>query len=169
MTTPEAHLLDWLRDAHAMEQQAETMLKTQASRIENYGALKSEIEKHIEETKVQSERLEECLRLIDGTPSAIKDSAGSTMAVAQGMSGMFASDEVVKGTLASYAFEHMEIASYRVLIAAARAAGEERIRELCEESLHEEEAMAGWLAGHMDEVTDAFIARSAAPEASAKR
>ena len=30
------HLLDWLRDAHAMEQQAEQMLKAQAARIEHY-------------------------------------------------------------------------------------------------------------------------------------
>src|SRR5690606_36737977 len=40
MTEPREHLLHWLRDAHAMEQQAERMLKAQASRIENYPAMK---------------------------------------------------------------------------------------------------------------------------------
>ncbi|HZH07518.1 MAG TPA: DUF892 family protein, partial [Lautropia sp.] len=34
MASAEGNLLDWLRDAHAMEEQAETMLKTTASRLE---------------------------------------------------------------------------------------------------------------------------------------
>lgn len=34
MTTPTENLLDWLRDAHAMEQQAEKMLRAQAERLE---------------------------------------------------------------------------------------------------------------------------------------
>ena len=50
MTDAREHLLDWLRDAHAMEQQAEQMLKAQAARIENYPALKARIEAHLEET-----------------------------------------------------------------------------------------------------------------------
>ena len=33
MSEAREHLLGWLRDAHAMEQQAEQMLKSQASRI----------------------------------------------------------------------------------------------------------------------------------------
>lgn len=33
MATPEKNLLDWLRDAHAMEQQAEKMLKAQSERL----------------------------------------------------------------------------------------------------------------------------------------
>lgn len=44
------NLLDWLRDAHAMEQQAEQMLKAQASRIEHYPIVKARIEEHLQET-----------------------------------------------------------------------------------------------------------------------
>ena len=32
------HYHDWLRDAHAMEKQAESMLESMASRIDNYPA-----------------------------------------------------------------------------------------------------------------------------------
>tara|TARA_R100000049_G_C1878897_1_gene35970 strand:+ start:207 stop:329 length:123 start_codon:yes stop_codon:yes gene_type:complete len=35
------YLEDWLRDAHAMEKQAEEMLKAQAKRIEHYPALRA--------------------------------------------------------------------------------------------------------------------------------
>src|SRR5690554_5885107 len=34
------HLLDWLRDAHAMEQQAEKMLQGMAQRLEHYDELR---------------------------------------------------------------------------------------------------------------------------------
>lgn len=50
MATPQENLLDWLRDAHAMEQQAEKMLKAQSERLEHYPALKARIEQHIQET-----------------------------------------------------------------------------------------------------------------------
>lgn len=59
------NLLDWLRDAHAMEQQAETMLKGQASRIEHYPVLKARIEEHIQETIGQRELLEGCIKRLD--------------------------------------------------------------------------------------------------------
>ena len=57
MTEIKENLLDWLRDAHAMEQQAEQMLKAQAGRIEHYPKLKARIEEHIQETVGQRERL----------------------------------------------------------------------------------------------------------------
>ena len=38
------NLLAWLKDAHAMEQQAEHMLKAQASRIDHYPELKARLE-----------------------------------------------------------------------------------------------------------------------------
>jgi len=39
-TTKQDNLIDWLRDAHAMEQQAEKMLTAQAERLEHYPVLK---------------------------------------------------------------------------------------------------------------------------------
>ena len=55
------NLLNWLRDAHAMEQQAEQMLKAQAARIENYPEIRARIEQHLEETMGQQRLLETCL------------------------------------------------------------------------------------------------------------
>jgi ferritin-like metal-binding protein YciE len=40
MATPQENLLDWLRDAHAMEQQAEKMLKAQSERLEHFRSSK---------------------------------------------------------------------------------------------------------------------------------
>ncbi|RVC49050.1 DUF892 family protein, partial [Mesorhizobium sp. M4B.F.Ca.ET.088.02.2.1] len=43
-------LIQWLRDAHAMEEQAETMLSGQLSRIESYPDLSDRLRIHLEET-----------------------------------------------------------------------------------------------------------------------
>lgn len=50
-TAANDHLNDWLRDAHAMEKQAETMLTAQAERLEHYPELRARIVQHIEETR----------------------------------------------------------------------------------------------------------------------
>lgn len=45
------HYYDWLRDAYAMEKQAEFMLEFMASCIDNYFELRACIEQHFSETK----------------------------------------------------------------------------------------------------------------------
>ncbi len=54
---PKDHVLAWLRDAHAAEEQAETMLSTMSGRLENYPELKARVDQHIGETQRQSEAM----------------------------------------------------------------------------------------------------------------
>ncbi|MGO1718577.1 MAG: ferritin-like domain-containing protein [Luteimonas sp.] len=169
MSDPREHLLDWLRDAHAMEQQAEQMLKSQASRIDNYPKMKARIEQHLEETLGQQKLLEGCLDRLGSSPSAVKDTMGMMTAMGQGISGMLASDEIVKGAMASYVFEHMEIASYTALIAAAQQAGDPETQRVCEQILAQEEAMAQWVIDNLPEVTQAFMVRDASEDTEAKK
>ena len=169
MATPQENLLDWLRDAHAMEQQAEKMLEAQAERLEHYPELRTRIEQHIEETRGQQQLLVSCLERLGSSPSTIKDLSAKLMAFGQGIAGMTVSDEVVKGAMSGYVFEHMEIAAYTTLIAAAKAVGDAQTQSVCEQILPQEVAMADWLREHLPEITEAFLARSAAPDIQAKR
>ena len=169
MTDAREHLLDWLRDAHAMEQQAEQMLKAQSSRIENYPKLKTRIEQHIQETLGQQQLLEGCISRLGGSPSAVKATMGKVMAMGQAVGGMMASDEIVKGSMASYVFEHMEIAAYRTLIAAAQAIGDVETQRVCEQILGQEEAMAKWLEENLAEVTQQFLVRDETPGVTARK
>ncbi|MBZ9721083.1 DUF892 family protein [Mesorhizobium sp. AD1-1] len=162
-------LVQWLRDAHAMEEQAETMLNGQLNRIENYPELSERIRQHIQETRQQAARLETCLDRIGQGSSTLKDAGGKLTAMAQSLSGVFAGDEVMKGSLASYTFEHMEIASYTILIAAAKSLGEAEVAQLCEENLHEEVAMADWLKSHIPATAEQFLARADSESDNAKR
>ncbi|MHA4735270.1 ferritin-like domain-containing protein [Ensifer adhaerens] len=157
MATPKEHLIAWLRDAHAMEEQAETMLSAQSGRLQNYPDLKARIDQHIEETREQARRLQTCLERLDDSTSSLKDISGKMVAFAQGLSGMFVDDEVIKGSLAGYTFEHMEIASYKILIAAAEVAGEAEVAAACQTNLAEEVAMADWLDQHAAGTTRKFL------------
>ena len=167
-TSARDNLIAWLRDAHAMEEQAETMLNAQFERLEHYPDLKARIGKHIDETKQQASLLKECLDRLGEGNSAFKDAAGKLTAMAQGMGGMFATDEVVKGSLASYTFEHMEIASYRILIATAEYVGDEETASVCRRILDEELAMAKWLEENIGAVTLQFLTRDES-DVAAKR
>lgn len=170
MTTAHVgHVLDWLRDAHAMEQQAEVMLKDLVARLEHYPQLRAHIEDHLQDTRKQQQLLEGCIDRLGGSPSMLKDLMGKVVAFGQSVAGMVVSDEVVKGAMSTYVFAHMEIASYTILIAAAKAIGDNETQRVCEEILQQEKAMAKWLRGHLPEVTQAFLARSATPGLSAKR
>jgi ferritin-like metal-binding protein YciE len=75
----------------------------------------------------------------------------------------------MKGSFASYTFEHMEIASYNILIAAANSLGEAEVARVCEQNLREEEAMAEWLKNHIAGTTAQFLARAEADAETAKR
>lgn len=163
MTEAQDNYVSWIRDAHAMEKQALTMLEGQAERIEHYPQLRARITQHIDETKGQILDLKSVLSRVDGGGSSmLKDAAGKITATAQAIGGMFASDEVVKGTLASYTFEHMEIESYRILIAAAEACGDTQSVAVYERILQQEQDMAAWLEKNSPDVVRQFLARTEA-------
>jgi ferritin-like metal-binding protein YciE len=69
MTKAEENLMAWLRDAHAMEEQAETMLKALASRTGDYPQVKTLIEKHLTETQKQAVSLQQCIKRRGGDTS----------------------------------------------------------------------------------------------------
>jgi ferritin-like metal-binding protein YciE len=81
---------------------------------------------------------------------------------------MAMTDEVVKGAIAGYVFENVEIATYTVLIAAAAQAGDTETQRACEQIIEEERAMAEWLLAHLPSVTKQFLVRSAIPDVTAK-
>jgi ferritin-like metal-binding protein YciE len=167
MNKIEKNFMTWLHNAHAMEEQAVTMLTSLAGRTRDYPELKMRIESHLAETRRQVDALEECIKCRGGETSTLKDVVAKLIAFGQGMSGMFVEDEIVKGAMASYTFEHMEAAAYRVLIAAAEAVGDTQTKAVCERSLEEELSMASDLEGQLPGLTRQYLNRSEGARASA--
>ncbi|MFY9994970.1 MAG: ferritin-like domain-containing protein [Leclercia sp.] len=162
------HYHDWLRDAHAMEKQAESMLESMSSRIDNYPALRTQIEQHLTETRHQITVLEAILDRNNISRSVIKDSMSKMVAFGQSVGGMFPSDEIVKGAISGYVFENFEIACYTSLIAAAKQAGDTASVPALENILAEEQRMADWLLEHLPDTTEQFLLRANAPGVKAK-
>ena len=151
-TEADERLMQWLRDAHAMETQAETMLTGMENRIEHYPHLRKRIAQHLKETQHQSQRLEDAITRLGGSTSTIKDSVASLTTMAQGLLGSIAGDEVMKG-----------------LIAAASTLGDVETTRICRESLREEEDMAQWLSTNIDQLTAEYLEREERGSVSAKR
>ena len=145
-----------LRNAHAMESQALSIMKPQVKRIENYPEVARRLEQHIGETEGQMSRLESLLGSFDTSHSSMKDMA---LSMAGGMAALghsMAGDEILKNSFANYAFEHYEIAAYKSLIAMAETAGIQNTLPVLKQNLAEEEAMANWLDEHLRSVTLQF-------------
>ncbi|HEI8866227.1 ferritin-like domain-containing protein [Serratia sp. AKBS12] len=151
------HFIDWLRDAHAMEEQAETMLNGMKDRVKDYPQLHNRVIQHLEETRQQQQQLKSCIERLDTSTSSMKDLAGKAVALGQTLSGFFVEDEIVKGSMSSYVFEHMEIASYTTLIAAAELVGDYETQLVLEKILKQEQAMADWLLENMPSITKAYL------------
>jgi ferritin-like metal-binding protein YciE len=157
MKSPREHLVDWLRDAYAMEEQALKMMQGLLSRLEHYPALEARLRAHVEETQRQAEQIRECLKQLGTDTSAIKTAVSSFVGTMQALSGIPASDEVIKGVVFSHGFEQWEAANYRVLVATAERAGEPQIRSVLEGILREEEAMAAWFVEQTPAILNTYL------------
>lgn len=169
MTDRRDTLIAWLRDAHAMEEQALTMLNAQRNRLVDYPDLRARIDRHVEETEGQAQAVADILSRLDAAPSSMKDFTGKFTAAMQGLGGATMSDEVVKGAIASHAFEHLEIASYKALIAAAEACGELDAARTLRPILDQEIEMANWLAEHLPATVRTHLDRAEATGPDAGR
>lgn len=147
-----------LRNAHAMENQALSIMKPQIKRIENYPEVRERLELHLRETERQISRLDEILDGLSETASTLKDTAMSFTGSVASFGHAVAGDEIVKNSLANFAFEHYEIAAYKSLLAIADHGGFTAAHELLDDNLEEEVEMAGWLEANLQKVTLEFLA-----------
>lgn len=145
-----------LRNAHAMEKQALAIMKPQEARLESYPTVLERLRRHIGETEGQIQRLESVLDDLGESPSTFKDTAQSFMGSMVALGHSAASDEIIKNSLANFAFENYEIAAYTSLMTLAEAGGFAGAQGLLRQSLDEEKAMARWLEENLPLVTLQF-------------
>ena len=146
-----------LRDAHALENQALSLMNRQIERIEQYPEVAARMRAHVEETNGQIGRLEQILASLDESHSTIKDIGASFMGNMAALGHTVAGDEILKNSFANFAFENFEAASYKSLITMAEAGGFRDSVPLLQQSLREEQSMATWLDEHLPEVTTRYM------------
>ena len=158
MTDSNDIFITGLRNAHAMEHQALSIMKPQVSRIENYPDVARRLQQHITETEGQIERLEQVLDGLGENRSALKDAALSLGGSMAAIGHTVAPDEIVKNSFANFAFENYEIAAYKSLLALANQSGKASAADLLAQNLDEEVAMAEWLDQNIEAVTLQYAA-----------
>ncbi|GGK42176.1 ferritin-like domain-containing protein [Salinarimonas ramus] len=157
MTDLQSTYVTALKNTHSLELEALQAMERQVERLERYPQMKAILEQHIEETKLQRDRLETALDGQGASPSSVKEGA---LGLAGNLAAIFhapAKDEILKNVYADHALENYEIAAYRSLIAIAKRAGDARNVPALEQSLAEEEAMAERVAAQIEPVTATYL------------
>lgn len=147
----------WLNDAHALEENLDKMLADQIEAAADRPMLRTKLEEHREETKRHAELVRTCLARHDETPSRSKDVLGKLTAAVNSVTVSMAEDSTVKQVHGSYAAEHVEIATYTLLRAAASVLGDTETATVCDAILEDERAMAAFLIDILPDVTEAHL------------
>ncbi|ASV20195.1 ferritin-like domain-containing protein [Klebsiella sp. 10982] len=154
---------NWLRDAHAMEKQAETMLIAVSRRVENYPPLRTRLEQHLYETRRQLSALQDLIARNHISRSALKEAMSRVAALGQTIGMMLPGDEIVKIITTTYVFAQFEVACYTALLTAAKRAGDHHALHALEAILAEERGMADWLRHHQSALVAEFLHRAERP------
>ena len=162
-TTDEARSIyvTGLRNQHAVENQAVELLERQIGRLENYPEMVDRMRQHVEESREQALRIEQLLAELGTSESGVKDTMMSFMGNMMALAHAPAPDEVIKNTLANFAFEHFEIAAYKSLLTLADINAHGAAVTALKQSLSEEMSMAVWIDQHIEATTRTFVGRSA--------
>ncbi len=134
-------LLAYLRDAHALEGQAEELLEASAERVDDE-ELEAAFRDHLEETQRHRELIATLLEERGARPSLVKDAI--LKAGGLNLSAFFGAqpDSTTKLAGFAFAFEHLEVAAYELLQRVAARAGDEGVVAVAEEILAEERRAA---------------------------
>lgn len=131
-----------IKNAHALEKQAQQLIERQLERIENYPEVERLLRQHMRETEQQIQRIDEVLHSFGEDRSLLKDLATQVSGNLAAIAHAVMPDEILKNHFANHAFENFEIASYESLIAMAEATGHAQHVSAYRASLGEEERMA---------------------------
>jgi ferritin-like metal-binding protein YciE len=156
--------LTGLRNAHAMESQAVSIIQPQLNRLTHYPEVSELLQTHLRETEMQIGRLEEILAGIDESASMVKDTVMSMAGSMAALTHSAAPDEILKNSFANLAFENYEIAAYTSLLVVAERAGASRFVPLLEQTLQEEREMADAIERMLPGVTERFVTLKASGE-----
>jgi ferritin-like metal-binding protein YciE len=150
-------LVDYIEDAHALEQNVLQMLNSMAATTQD-----EEILQEIEHHKLETERHEELLRArleaLGETPSVRKETQSLVAALAKGVTDQVRGDKAGKNARDAFVTEHVEIAAYELLERLAQRAGDEETARIAREIRADEQAMAQKIAARWDKSLDLTLA-----------
>lgn len=159
MTNPDLHekLVDYIQDAHAMEQNVLKMLDSMIDTTDDEATL-ALLRNHHAETEQHEARLARRLEEIGEGTSGRKQAqtmiGGALKSVVDSVRG----DKPGKNARDGYVTEHIEIAAYELLERLANRAGDDETAEIARLNRADEQVMADQIAASWDHVLDLTLA-----------
>jgi ferritin-like metal-binding protein YciE len=152
----------WLRDAHALESQLVQMLTSQLPSLTGFPDFHQSVKAHAAISREQRDRLGTRIADLGQAPSLFRDGLGMALGLTAPTMISLLPDNVARSAVANYAFEHLEIGTYRALIGLAEQAGDRQTHMLAESILAQEMEMAAWLEAHLAAIATEVLPRAAA-------
>ncbi len=153
-------LVQWLRDAHAMEAAQVDNIERNVKNLEQFPTVRGRFQQHLEVSRRHVEEIDRHLDRLGADRSMLKDAAMKMTGAMQPFIGGASSDAPLKHLIAAQAYEQFEVASYRSLGAAAQLAGETDISAMCDRFIEDERTMAEFIDQQLPEVTREHMARA---------
>ena len=152
-------LIDYIEDAHALEQNVSQMLDSMISTTDDL-EIEEILKHHKEETERQEARLRERLDALGAGTSTRKQAQTVAAALVKGAADVVRGDQAGKDARDAYTTEHMEIAAYQLLERLAEKAGDAETAEVARQNRAEEEAMAQKIDANWDRFLDLTLAEN---------
>ena len=152
-------LIDYIEDAHAMEQNVSTMLTSMISTTDD-PEIKEMLEHHKEETERHERLLRERLDVLGAGTSTRKEAQTVAGALLKGIGDVARTDKPGKNARDAYVTEHMEVAAYQLLERLAVRAGDQETAEVARRNCADDEAMAQKIDASWDKFLDLTLAEN---------
>jgi ferritin-like metal-binding protein YciE len=152
-------LIDYIEDAHALEQNVSRMLDSMISTTDD-PEITEMLRHHKEETERQEQRLRACLDALGAGTSTRKEAQTIVSALLKGTADQVRGDQAGKNARDGYVTEHMEIAAYQLLERLAERAGDTETAKVARQNRAEEEEMARKIDANWDRFLDLTLAEN---------
>ncbi len=150
-------LIDYIEDAHAMEQNVSRMLDSMISTTDD-PEITEMLRHHKEETEEHERRLRERLDALGAGTSTRKQAQTIATALMKGVGDMARTDKPGKNARDGFVTEHMEIAAYELLERLAKKAGDPETAEVARQNRADEQAMARKIDSNWDRFLELTLA-----------
>jgi ferritin-like metal-binding protein YciE len=167
MSKAEQKIVQYLNEAHALEQGLTRVLQSQIAMTPR-GRYRKALESHLPQTREHARRIESRLRALDagGNPLAfgigiVQSALGQALAMAKApldlLRGSGGEEKVLKNAKDTAATEALEIATYTAIIRLARELGDTQTAELGESILEDEQHMLERVLAEIPRLTAAVV------------
>ena len=155
-------LVDYVEDAHAMEQNDLKMIDSMISTTDD-PQVEEMLQNHRRETEEHERRLRQRLEALGRGTSARKQAQAVGAALLKGVGDVARGDKAGKNARDGYTAEHMEIAAYQLLERLAKKAGDSETAEVARRNRSDEEEMARRIDQSWDRTLDLTLQENNIP------